>query len=166
MIWSFKERSMSWRQHAGRPADLSRAAAPWRALKPGSKPDYVNSHELAFANLDWPAKRSLADSSSADKELHMSRAGQEIDLDSLLPFMLNKVVRVMNASLEQALQEHGLSVAEWRVLATLDCTPVDRPSGISEFTGIELSTLSRTFDRLEKQGFVKRIKLPESGRAY
>jgi DNA-binding MarR family transcriptional regulator len=64
------------------------------------------------------------------------------------------------------MKEHNLSIPEWRILVTLASTTIDRPSAIAEFTSIEVSTLSRTLDRLEKQNFVKRTKLPESGRAY
>lgn len=96
----------------------------------------------------------------------MKSAPQDIDLESLLPFMLNKVVKVINGALDRALQEHGMSVPEWRVLATLGFSKIDRPAEIARFTGIDPSTLSRTFDRLEAQGYVERSRPPGSRRGY
>jgi DNA-binding MarR family transcriptional regulator len=88
------------------------------------------------------------------------------ELDTLLPFMLNKIIKVLNSDLDRALQEHGLSVAEWRILATLGFTTIDRPAAIAQFTTIDPSTLSRAFDRLEAQGYVERSKPKGSRRGF
>ncbi|MBN9082405.1 MAG: hypothetical protein BGP04_07275 [Rhizobiales bacterium 62-17] len=96
----------------------------------------------------------------------MKNASQDIGLEALLPFMLNKVIKVINSALDRALQEHGMSVAEWRVLATLGFSKIDRPADIAKFTGIDPSTLSRAFDRLEAQGYVERSRPPGSRRGY
>src|SRR5260370_8055918 len=88
------------------------------------------------------------------------------ELDTLLPFMLNKIIKVLNSDLDRALQEHGLSIAEWRILATLGFTTIDRPAAIAQFTTIDPSTLSRAFDRLEAQGYVERSKPKGSRRGF
>ena len=87
------------------------------------------------------------------------------DIDSALPFMLNKIVRVMNEGLEAAFREEGLSQSDWRVLATLAATTLTRPSEIADFTSVERSTLTRILDRFEDLGLARRSKRPESGRA-
>ena len=93
------------------------------------------------------------------------RAAPGGTLELLLPFVLNKVARNLNASLQDALRDRGLSIPEWRVLATLGWTDIRRPSEISSFTAIEPSTLTRTLDRLVAAGLITRAKLPERGRA-
>jgi len=96
----------------------------------------------------------------------MAQTEHDTELGSLLPFMLNKIMRVLNGELDRSLQEHGLSTAEWRVMATLGFTDIDRPVAIAQFTSIDLSTLSRTFDRLEAQGYVERAKPKGSRRGF
>lgn len=80
--------------------------------------------------------------------------------------MLNKVMKVINNALDQALLEHGMTVAEWRVLATLGFSQIDRPAAISKYATIDPSTLSRTFDRLEAQGYVERSRPTGSRRGF
>jgi MarR family transcriptional regulator, organic hydroperoxide resistance regulator len=99
-------------------------------------------------------------------ESAMSETQHNTELDSLLPFMLNRILKVLNGELDRALQAHGLSMAEWRVLATLGFTAIDRPAAIAQFTKIDPSTLSRTFDRLEAQGYVARAKPNGSRRGF
>jgi DNA-binding MarR family transcriptional regulator len=96
----------------------------------------------------------------------MAKTDYDTELGSLLPFMLNKIIRVLNGELDRTLQEDGLSTAEWRVMATLGFTDIDRPAAIAQFTSIDPSTLSRTFDRLEAQGYVERAKPKGSRRGF
>ena len=78
------------------------------------------------------------------------------DLRSYLPYLLNRVGFAVTDAFGEALAEASLTVPAWRVLAILLRDGVLRIGELAELTSIELSTLSRLVDTLQRRGFVTR----------
>jgi DNA-binding MarR family transcriptional regulator len=79
------------------------------------------------------------------------------DLATYLPYLLNRAgTRIADAFTEEALRPHGLTITMWRVLAALDHEDGQRIGQIAALTNIEVSTLSRLVDALERKTLVER----------
>ena len=63
-----------------------------------------------------------------------------------------------------ALAEHGLSIAMWRVMAVLASRGSQRQIDLADLTSIEVSTLSRLITRLIRKGLVTRTRSVNSDR--
>lgn len=80
------------------------------------------------------------------------------DLEAFVPFLLNSLTRRFNARLEKAFRVKRLTIHDWRLLATLANTPLNRPAGIADYIATDPSTLSRMIDRFARAGVVVRRK--------
>lgn len=78
------------------------------------------------------------------------------DLASYLPYLLNRAGSRIAESFIEVLRPHGISLTMWRVLAALDHEDGQRVGQIAAFTSIEVSTLSRLVDALERKKLVVR----------
>jgi DNA-binding MarR family transcriptional regulator len=63
-------------------------------------------------------------------------------------------------------QRHGITIAEWRVLLTLHHHPGFSAVEITNMWAMEKMSVSRTIRRMEKAGWVARIKNAEDRRSY
>jgi MarR family transcriptional regulator, organic hydroperoxide resistance regulator len=89
----------------------------------------------------------------------------EIDLDEYFPYLLNRVGAALVTAFEtEALAQHDLSVAMWRVLAALSNDGGRRLIDLSAMTSIDVSTLSRMVTRLVRLGLVTRMRSKKSDR--
>ena len=87
------------------------------------------------------------------------RAGcRPLDLEHFGPFLINSLTRRFNARLEKAFRSKGLSIHDWRLLATLANTPFNRPADIADYIATDPSTLSRMIDRFVEAGVMVRRK--------
>jgi MarR family transcriptional regulator, transcriptional regulator for hemolysin len=80
--------------------------------------------------------------------------------------LLALLARSWRAELDRRLAHLGLSQARWLVLlhvARMQEPPTQRE--LAQSVGVEGPTLARLLDSLEKQGFVKRLPVPEDRRA-
>ena len=88
-----------------------------------------------------------------------ARAGREaLDLERFEPFMINSLTRRFNGRLEKAFRGKRLTIHDWRLLATLANTQLNRPAEIADFIATDPSTLSRMIDRFVRAGIVVRHK--------
>ncbi len=86
-------------------------------------------------------------------------------LDSYLPYLLNRAgVRIATAFGEE-MRPLGASLQIWRVLAALRERDGRRMGDLSATTSIEVSTLTRLVDQMEKKGLVTRRRDPDDARA-
>ena len=92
------------------------------------------------------------------KPSRRGRTPEAFDLESSIPFLLNSLTRRFNARLERAFQSKRLGIHDWRLLATLANTSLNRPVDIAEFIATDPSTLSRIIDRFERAGVLVRKK--------
>lgn len=87
------------------------------------------------------------------------------DLEAAIPYLVARTGSRMGNAFAKALKPYGLSLAEWRVCASLGHTPHQRLSELVVRACVDMSALSRIVDRLIVQGYVSREKSDEDGRA-
>ena len=86
-------------------------------------------------------------------------------LDSYLPYLLNRAGTRIAAAFSEEMRPLGATLQMWRVLAALRERNGRRMGDLSETTSIEVSTLTRLVDNMEKQGLVVRRRAAEDARA-
>ncbi|MBB5702203.1 DNA-binding MarR family transcriptional regulator [Ochrobactrum daejeonense] len=113
--------------------------------------------------------------SSNEKEPVVRTLG-EIGLNGFAPYLMNRLMARYNADLADSLKAKQITTAKLRALAVLSVTPSATINELSVFTVTEQSTMSRTLDSLEEQGYIRRqaraedmrvrdISITEQGRA-
>jgi len=95
------------------------------------------------------------DQKVAERKQRTQTLGQ-IGLQQFAPYLMNRIMGRYNATLRDAFRRHGLTVPQVRALAVLSVADGVTINELSVYTVIEQSTLSRTLDTLEAQGFVRR----------
>jgi DNA-binding MarR family transcriptional regulator len=89
----------------------------------------------------------------------------KLDLGDYLPYLVNRVGTIIAEQFgADALARHGLSIAEWRVLAVLASNGGQRQIDLADLTSTEASTLSRLVSRLIRVGLVTRTRSANSNR--
>jgi DNA-binding MarR family transcriptional regulator len=86
-------------------------------------------------------------------------------LDSYLPYLLNRAGARIAASFSDKVRPLGATLQMWRVLAALRDQNGRRMGDLSMTTSIEVSTLTRLVDNMEKKGLVARRRDPQDARA-
>ena len=100
----------------------------------------------------------------------------EIGLSRFVPYLMNRIMGRWNVDLFEEMKAYGLTTAGMRTIAVLSVVPGLTINELSVYAVTEQSTMSRTLDALETQGFIRRgarqsdgrvreIHLTESGRA-
>ena len=77
-------------------------------------------------------------------------------LDSYLPYLLNRAGARIATAFSEEVRPLGATLQMWRVLAALREQDGRRMGDLSETTSIEVSTLTRLVDTMEKKGLVAR----------
>jgi DNA-binding MarR family transcriptional regulator len=88
----------------------------------------------------------------------------EIGLNQFAPYLMNRVVARWNANLADELKALDITTAKMRTLAILAITPSVTINELSVFAVTEQSTMSRTLDSLEEQGYIRRQARPDDMR--
>jgi len=86
-------------------------------------------------------------------------------LDSYLPYLLNRAGARIATAFAEEVRPLGASLQVWRVLAALREKDGRRMGDLSRTTSIEVSTLTRLVDNMEKSGLVARRRDAEDARA-
>jgi MarR family transcriptional regulator, organic hydroperoxide resistance regulator len=86
-------------------------------------------------------------------------------LDSYLPYLLNRAGARIATSFGEEVRPLGATLQMWRVLAALREHDGRRMGDLSSTTSIEVSTLTRLVDNMEKKGLVIRRRDPQDARA-
>ena len=86
-------------------------------------------------------------------------------LDSYLPYLLNRAGARIAAAFGEEMRPLGASLQIWRVLAALREQDGQRMGDLSRTTSIEVSTLTRLVDNMEKAGLVARRRDAGDARA-
>jgi DNA-binding MarR family transcriptional regulator len=100
----------------------------------------------------------------------------QIGLQQFAPYLINSVSLSWTTHLAAALKAHDLTTTKMRALAILSITSPVTINELSLYALTEQSTMSRTLDALEEQGFIHRkaraedlrvreVHITESGRA-
>jgi DNA-binding MarR family transcriptional regulator len=77
---------------------------------------------------------------------------------------MNRIIARWNANMAEELREYDLTTAKMRTLAVLSVAESLTINELSVFAVIEQSTMSRTLDSLEEQGYIRRTPRPEDMR--
>lgn len=100
----------------------------------------------------------------------------EIGLNQFAPYLMNRIMARWNANLADEIKSQEMTTAKMRALAILAITPSVTINELSVFAVTEQSTMSRTLDSLEEQGYIRRqpraddmrvrdVTITEAGRA-
>ncbi len=100
----------------------------------------------------------------------------EIGLNHFAPYLMNRLMARWNANLSDELREYDMTTAKMRALAVLSVSSSVTINELSIFAVTEQSTMSRTLDSLEQQGYIRRqpraedmrirdVSITEEGRA-
>ncbi len=94
-----------------------------------------------------------------------AKPSSKLDLGDYLPYLVNRVGTIIADQFgAEALAEHGLSIAMWRVMAVLASSGGQRQIDLADRTSIDASTLSRLVSRLVRMGLVTRARSASSNR--
>ena len=85
-------------------------------------------------------------------------------LHSYLPYLLNRAGTRIATAFGEEMRPLGASLQIWRVLAALREKDGRRMGDLSKTTSIEVSTLTRLVDNMEKSGLVERRRDPDDAR--
>lgn len=77
-------------------------------------------------------------------------------VDNYLPALLGQAWHLVSTQFHAVVEEHGLSVLEWRVLSTLASHGAMSISALAQVTVSKQPTVTRLLLRLEAQGYVER----------
>jgi DNA-binding MarR family transcriptional regulator len=77
-------------------------------------------------------------------------------VDNYLPALLGQAWHLVSTEFHQIVEQHGLSVLEWRVLSTLASDGPMTISALAQMTVSKQPTVTRLLVRLEAQGYVER----------
>ena len=80
----------------------------------------------------------------------------EIGLQQFAPYLLNRISARWNANMAEALRAHDMTTTKMRALAVLSITSGLTVNELSVLAVTEQSTMSRTLDAMEEQGFIRR----------
>lgn len=83
-------------------------------------------------------------------------AGTTRFVDEYLAFLLAQASHRVSGVFHHAVEGAGLSVTEWRVLASLSGSAGETIGALSELTLTKQPTLSKIIQRMERQGLVER----------
>ena len=86
-------------------------------------------------------------------------------LDAYLPYLLNRAGARIASAFGEEMRPLGASLQIWRVLAALREKDGRRMGDLSNTTAIEVSTLTRLVDNMEKGGLVTRRRDAGDARA-
>ncbi len=86
-------------------------------------------------------------------------------LDNYLPYLLNRAGARIATAFGEEVRPLGATLQIWRVLAALREKDGRRMGDLSQTTSIEVSTLTRLVDGMEKKGLVSRGRDPDDSRA-
>jgi DNA-binding MarR family transcriptional regulator len=86
-------------------------------------------------------------------------------LASYLPYLLNRAGARIATAFGEEMRPLGATLQIWRVLAALREQDGQRMGDLSSTTSIDVSTLTRLVDNMEKKGLVARQRDPEDARA-
>jgi len=89
----------------------------------------------------------------------------EIGLSNYVPYLMNRIMGLYNASLREETAAMGLTTPKMRTLAVLSVIEGLLIRDLAVYTVVEQSTLSRALDQLTGDGLIRREADPYDSRA-
>jgi len=100
---------------------------------------------------------------SEENSEHIPTMG-EIGLNHFVPYLMNRIMGRWNSNLHERIVKNKLSTVKMRILAVLTVHSGLTINQLSVYTVIEQSTISRSLDRMQDQGLIRRETRQEDGR--
>ena len=122
---------------------------------------------MAEMNTQSNASQSVRDSSGngVDRERHEPiPAMGEIGLNQFVPYLMNRIMGRWNSNLNERMLKKDLTTVKMRILAVLSIHSGLTINELSVYTVIEQSTISRSLDRMQDQGLIRRQMREGDGR--
>ena len=88
-----------------------------------------------------------------------------LDLDNYLPYLLNRAGAKIADAFGKVTRQHGISLQMWRVLAALHQQDGQSVGSLAAHTSIDISTLSRLLDQMQKKRLLLRRRDGEDQRS-
>lgn len=88
-----------------------------------------------------------------------------LDLGDYLPYLLNRAGTRIAVSFTAAVRQHGITLPMWRALAALHYDEGQRMGELGRLTSIDVSTLTRIVDGLERRGLIERRRSDSDARS-
>src|SRR5580692_6872021 len=104
----------------------------------------------------------LLRSDARDQELAPSLG--EIGLNNFASYLMNRIMARWNTNVAEELKDFDMTTTQMRALAVLSVSSSVTINELSVFAVTEQSTMSRTLDSLEQQGYIRRQPRPEDMR--
>ncbi len=92
------------------------------------------------------------------------KANRTIDSDFL--FLIYDVAQLMRRHADKRAREHGMTRAQWAVLARLERQAGITQNELANLTDVEPITVGRLIDKLQESGFVERLPDPADRRIW
>jgi MarR family transcriptional regulator, transcriptional regulator for hemolysin len=83
----------------------------------------------------------------------------------LVPYLLGRASRSVDRAWLASLRDHGVTIAQWQVLAILREYDGARVGQLARMSGTEQPVASRVVDQMERDGLVRRAPAPDDRRA-
>jgi DNA-binding MarR family transcriptional regulator len=105
---------------------------------------------------------SLLRNDAREQELAPSLG--EIGLNNFAPYLMNRIMARWNTNIAEELKDFDMTTTQMRALAVLSVSSSVTINELSVFAVTEQSTMSRTLDSLEAQGYIRRQPRPDDMR--
>lgn len=89
----------------------------------------------------------------------------EVQPRDLVPYLLGRASRSVDRAWLAHLREHGVTIAQWQVIAILTEYDGARVGELARMSGTEQPVASRVVDQMQRDGLVCRMPAPDDGRA-
>lgn len=103
-----------------------------------------------------PSKRLESSPVQEEDEAAIGMARTKAFVDNYLPALLGQAWYLVSTQFHAIVEQHGLSVLEWRVLSTLASDGAMTISALAQTTVSKQPTVTRLLTRLESQRYVER----------
>lgn len=85
-------------------------------------------------------------------------------VEGYLPALLARASQLISGEFHQVAREHGFSISEWRVMASLANGNLISIGDLAQLTVTKQPTITRLLDRMESKGQVERVPHPSDRR--
>jgi DNA-binding MarR family transcriptional regulator len=92
-------------------------------------------------------------------------SSSDFDLETTLPYLLNRAGVRIGAAFSEDIQRFGVSLHQWRVLASLSHQAPQNITELAAHTSLEVSTLSRIVTGLVDDALLVRLRSGEDARS-
>ncbi|KOF52017.1 MarR family transcriptional regulator [Achromobacter sp. DMS1] len=79
-------------------------------------------------------------------------------------YMIKQVYHSMNRMLDQQMAPLDLTASQWRPIAMVSVGRADTPAELARLNGLDTGAMTRTLDRLEAKGLLRRVRCHEDRR--